>query len=402
MFSFGGSDFSQKETSRLKRKKILSVYYRHKPGGLCRRLYMMFDALLAEGAEIHYIAVEKYPISHARIVPHILWSPFKKKEGVLFWFYFVGVMPFYCFIIGRREQVDLVSVFGAVYGFFAIFLKLLVQTPLVIFVRADAYEIGRILNRPLILVFFEEVMTSVAFKLSDRIVSVSPQLRKTIFSRYKIQDDKVDVLQNNIQDFSGAISVKKDVRRKLHLDVQAFIIVTAAVLDARKNIDFLIQAAAFVKQPAVFIILGEGPDRAHLIQLAKQVGKQENIFFPGWREDVGDFFSAADLFVLPSRHEGCSNALLEALSQGLPCLCSDIPENRSVLKSDELLFDPIDLRMLSDKLNKMMDSAYLERAKGLSEDARKRLIFNWDHRVVTIHQGLLAQRELMPQSGVPH
>ncbi|MFQ5728883.1 MAG: glycosyltransferase, partial [Waddliaceae bacterium] len=190
---------TEKKGGVLQGKKILSIYYKHKPGGLCKRLYMMFDALAGAGAEVHYIAVEAYPISNPRIVPHLLWDPFNKKDGILFWAYFFLISPFYIFIIARREKIDMVSVFGAVYGFSAIFLKILLQTPILIFVRADTVAIAQTLGHPQWRLSLEAQIVSIALRLSDRIIAVNHPLKKILSKRIKIDPDKISVLHNNIE-----------------------------------------------------------------------------------------------------------------------------------------------------------------------------------------------------------
>ncbi len=374
----------------LEGKRILSIYYRHKPGGLCKRLYMMFNALVGAGGEVHYIAVEPYPIAHPRIIPHILWTPFQKKEGLFFWTYFLLLAPFYAFYIGRKEDVSLVSVFGGIYGVLAVFLKVLLQIPLLIFIRADGKEIARVLRRAPLRLFLEDFFLKSSFSLADQVIAVSHPLKKTIVGRYGLSPDKIAVLNNNIADDLNRVTDWQECRRRIGLDDETFVVLTMAVLDARKNTELLIKAAHLLKQPALFLIVGEGPERPYLERLVNEAHGKAQFRFTGWQENVNDFLVVSDLFVLPSKHEGCSNALLEALSFGLPCLTSDIDENRDILKSELLLFDVNDPASLSDKIEKMMiDPGYFKKIKLLSEDARKKLIFDWDGRIVAYHQRLL-------------
>ncbi len=375
--------------THLSGKRILSIYYRHKPGGLCKRLYMMFHALATAGGEVHYIAVEAYPLSHPQIVPHILWTPFQKKEGLLFWSYFLLTTPFYAFYVARKEDITLVSVFGGVYGFSAVFIKILLQIPLLIFVRADAQEIGRVLRRAPLSLFIERLFLKMAFSLSDQVVAVSRALKKTLVSDYGLSSDKISVLNNHIADDLSTASDRLKSRLSLGLDQYVFVVLTTAVLDARKNVALVIHAAHRLNKTAFFLIVGEGPERQHLERLANEHDGKAQFRFTGWQEDVSAYLKAADLFVLPSKHEGCSNALLEALSSGLPCLASDIDENREVLNAASLLFDPHDFASLSDKIKKIMiDPNYFEKIKLLSGDARRRWVFDWDRRIVKYHQHL--------------
>lgn len=380
------------EETALQGRKILSIYYRHKPGGLCKRLYMMFDALVAADAEVHYIAVAPYPISHSGIVPHILWTPFQKKEGLFFWVYFFLIAPFYAFVIARKEGITLISVFGGVYGFLAVLPKVLLQIPLLIFIRADGQKIARVLRRAPLRSYFEGLFLKFALALSDHVVTVSHALKESLAGAYDLSSDKISVLNNNIVDDLNPPKNRRESRLHLGMKDKSFVILTMAVLDARKNIEIVIRAAHRLNEAALFLIVGEGPERQNLGRLANTGNKKVQFIFTGWQENVNDFLSAADLFVLPSKHEGCSNALLEALSSGLPCFASDIDENKEVLVSPILLFDGNDSAALSDKIEKvMMDGDYFEKVKMLSDDARKRLIFDWDRCIVAYHQQLLIQ-----------
>jgi glycosyltransferase involved in cell wall biosynthesis len=73
------------------------------------------------------------------------------------------------------------------------------------------------------------------------------------------------------------------------------------------------------------------PWRAH----ARELGCESTVVFAGRVEDPGPFYKQASVFVLPSRQEGLSNALLEAQSWGVPAVVSDIPGNRAVVRDGE-------------------------------------------------------------------
>lgn len=87
--------------------------------------------------------------------------------------------------------------------------------------------------------------------------------------------------------------------------------------------------------PEAELTIGGGGDLLEETRkLAKACASSDRIYLPGF-DHPEKWLSWADCFVLPSRREGLSNALLEAMAAGLPCIANDIPPNREVLKNGE-------------------------------------------------------------------
>ncbi len=91
----------------------------------------------------------------------------------------------------------------------------------------------------------------------------------------------------------------------------------------RKRLDVAIDALAIVRKTcpkATLQIVGEGPDCNHLKEIPTL-----GLTWISQVEHPQPYLDQADLFIFPSEHEGCPNALLEAAAHGLPCIASDIP-----------------------------------------------------------------------------
>jgi glycosyltransferase involved in cell wall biosynthesis len=111
-------------------------------------------------------------------------------------------------------------------------------------------------------------------------------------------------------------------------------VVTSARLSREKGMDILIKAWAQVVQHEKclkLLILGDGPLASELRNLSKALNLTNSVYFLGTVQDVFSYLKEADLFVLPSRTEGVSNALLEAMDQGIPCIATDVGGNPEAL-----------------------------------------------------------------------
>lgn len=161
-------------------------------------------------------------------------------------------------------------------------------------------------------------------------------------------------------------------------------ILFAARLVPEKGAHHLLKAYRHLSPGPALVVAGEppapGPYQQQLLDLA---GGHPRITFAGHVRGrmLDELFSNAALFVQPSELEGCSIGLLEAMSYGLPCLASDIPENKEVIGDAGLLFHNKDV----DDLERALDWSMHHEAEGheLGMKARRRVetLFSWDHVV---------------------
>ncbi len=137
------------------------------------------------------------------------------------------------------------------------------------------------------------------------------------------------------------------------------IIVSAGRLSQQKGFNYLIDAAAILKEQRndfLIIILGKGELRESLIQRARSAKVENYIQFPGFVKSVGPYFRGCDFFVLPSLYEGLSNAAVEAMAFGKPAILSDVNGSREIVASGEngIIVPPRDARTLANSMNKLL------------------------------------------------
>lgn len=166
--------------------------------------------------------------------------------------------------------------------------------------------------------------------LADRFVVVSRET-EALLVQCGIARDRIVLVPNGTDGarFSPASPGERlAARRHLGLPVDRIVALCAGRLVPVKGYDVLIEAIAGLPREAArqmeFVIVGDGPEAGHLKDLAVRRGVESHVRFEGHREETADYFKAADLFILPSRGEGLSNALVEAMASGLPAICSAV------------------------------------------------------------------------------
>jgi glycosyltransferase involved in cell wall biosynthesis len=168
---------------------------------------------------------------------------------------------------------------------------------------------------------------------------------------------KIEILPNGI-DTSKFTPLTPEQRQQarlgLGLSESGPICVSVANLAAVKDLETLIRSAVHLREklPSIqFLLVGDGPQRKDLENLAIRLGLSEIVRFVGRQSDVHPFLAAADIGVLTSRSEGSSNSVLEYMAMGLPSIVSDIPANRELL--NKVLFQPGNPAELAEKIYRL-------------------------------------------------
>ncbi len=112
------------------------------------------------------------------------------------------------------------------------------------------------------------------------------------------------------------------------------LVVFAGRMERQKNVDTLLRAFAMVAAQHIrarLVLLGDGACLDAHRRLADTLGLGAHVRFAGRVDTVGTYLDAADLFVLPARAEGMSNALLEAMAHGVPQVVSAVSGNTDLV-----------------------------------------------------------------------
>jgi len=184
--------------------------------------------------------------------------------------------------------------------------------------------------KPARLVRFERMIADWA----DWHTAVSSSVAEFLVEHQGVAADRVSVIRNGVvvpEGISG--ERRREVRAELGVGADEKLVLSVGRVVPQKGYEYLIRAVPAVtgRTPGVrFLVAGDtsrskyAEYRAHLSDIADELGVSERIIFLGGRSDVRDLLASADLFVMPSVWEGLPNALLEALAVGVPAVTTDV------------------------------------------------------------------------------
>lgn len=149
----------------------------------------------------------------------------------------------------------------------------------------------------------------------------------------------------------------------------------AGRLAPQKRFDLALRAfAALGAKGATLTIAGDGPERAALVELARQLGVRDAVHFTGAQPDIAPLLAQSDLLLLTSAYEGYPAVLLEALAAGLPVVTT--PSSPAI---DEILLDPSFGRVAAPEACAIVDAIAVV-ARGAGPDARSLALLVDRHR----------------------
>lgn len=152
-------------------------------------------------------------------------------------------------------------------------------------------------------------------------------------------------------------------------------IIAVGRLEEQKNYPMLIQAFhAFTQVYPEYelVICGEGSLRNSVVNLIKELGIESKVVLKGQIEDVQSMLQDAYMYILSSDYEGMPNALMEAMTVGVPCISTDCPCGgpKMLLPNSEYLVSCGDVSGLKTKM--VLLASNMERAKKYSNQLRNR------------------------------
>jgi glycosyltransferase involved in cell wall biosynthesis len=230
------------------------------------------------------------------------------------------------------------------------------------------------------------------YRLSSRVVVNSNAVRERLVGREKLAPARVRVIYNAVDVERFACAPRNRAKLLAHIAERSKVIaVLANMYSPVKGHAGLVSAARIVRQSepdAVFVLIGDGPERPGLESQVRRAGLEKNVLFLGRRTDVPELLACCDLSVLPSEAEAFPNALLESLSAGLPVVATDVGGNREIVENgtNGLLVPPQNPEALAAAVLLLMrDSRLRQRLAGAGQNY-VRTHFSFDRLIAELDQ----------------
>ena len=145
---------------------------------------------------------------------------------------------------------------------------------------------------------------------------------------YNVHGVGIDLLE-----YDGIQQFREEKRRELGFCDDDILLISMGDLIARKNYRVAIEAIAKCKDTKLhYLICGQGEELDNLKSLAKQLSIESQVHFLGFRSDIKELLSAADIFLFTTLQEGMPRSMMEAMAAGLPCVASKIRGNIDLIE----------------------------------------------------------------------
>jgi glycosyltransferase involved in cell wall biosynthesis len=257
--------------------------------------------------------------------------------------------------IVRMDNIDLLHAHGYkgdIYGYFA---NKRLNVPLV--------ATCHLWTRQTAAIRFYEYIDALFLRRYDAVVSVSDAIAKEARDA-GIAPEKITTVDNGI-DLSPFVSANPGLAEELRKG-DRILVGTVGRLVEQKGMEYFLRAAHKVLQRfpnTLFVIVGDGPDRAKLEQLSKGLGIDMSVVFTGSRRDMPSVYASLDIFVLASLEEGMPIAVLEALASGCPTIATEVGAVPKLIVPGQtgVLVRPADTESLAQAICSLLSEPDLRR-----------------------------------------
>jgi glycosyltransferase involved in cell wall biosynthesis len=305
-------------------QKKIAIYLPTLVGGGAERVFLnLAEGFARKGYSVDFILAQREGYFMDQLpdcVRLIVLNPIALKAGR-------SIFSLPALVRYMRQERPLALLTGLHANIIAIWAKKIAGVPLKLVISEhNTFS----MQNQMLPIGFRQLMAELVrrnYPSADRIIVVSEGAADDLTISARIPRELITVIFNPI------ITPELEEKAKASIDHPWFksgelpVILSVGRLTPQKNFPLLLEAFALVRQniPARLIILGEGQERNSLESLAKNLGVDEDVKFPGFISNPYPYMVHASAFVLSSSWEGLPTVLAEALYCGIPTIATDCP-----------------------------------------------------------------------------
>ena len=206
---------------------------------------------------------------------------------------------------------------------------------------------------------FQKKVRSFSIKKSDIVVTPSQHLKNFILNLG---------FKNKIEIINNGVFIPEENTNIFTNDQINITIVSRLV--SHKNIKKIIRAISDLNDPLIYLnIIGDGPELNQLQKISLESNNKDNIIFHGKlnRDDINHIFLKSDIYIQASNYEGLPHSLLEAMSYGIPVLCTPVGECKEILGNEDrgyILDLPVSKNNIKSKISEIIGEKDIANKKG--------------------------------------
>ncbi len=219
-----------------------------------------------------------------------------------------------------------------------------------------------------------------SLRAASLVLTVSVPFRQELTAR-GVDPGRIEVVHNAIDADWGAADraaeARRELRARLGIGPGEKVIAIVGRLSREKDHKTLLHAFHGLTAPARLLVVGDGPERAAILECASRLGISERVILTGHVPSAAPYYGIADIAVLSSVSEGSPNALLEAMAGGVPVVATSVGGVPEIASHNvtAVLVPPSDPGALAQAIAVRLEDETLGRR--LAEAARELILSNF-------------------------
>lgn len=207
-------------------------------------------------------------------------------------------------------------------------------------------------------------MEKLCGRLTDVLITINKE--DYVLAQSKIKAQKVAYVPGvgiDVDKFK-AVSIDKTAKKaELNIADDKIVLLSVGELNTNKNHETVVRAIKDIEN-VNYLVAGEGDLHQYLEEVIKELDLTDRVKLLGFRNDILELCSLADVFVFPSIREGLPVSVMEAMASSLPCVVTKIRGNTDLIdENGGAFFEPCDVECCKNAIKKVMNGDLVSMGK---------------------------------------